>query len=309
MRNPLKNAWNSLLHNKRHLVFAIYRRIPWLIPDDELYLRIYYWLSLRKKLYLNPPVLYNEKLQWLKLYNRRPEYVTMVDKFAVKEYVSKIIGEQYIIPTIGVWDSPDEVEWDSLPNQFVLKTNHDGGGNGIVICRDKHTFDKKKALRELNRSFNRNTYMIGREWPYKMVKRRIIAEQYLEDNTKKTLLDYKFYCFDGVVKVMFVAWRGMHGEKKINYYDACFRPLSITQGCPTFLMKDKPKCYDEMVYIAEKLSRGIPHVRVDLYEVNGRVYFGEYTFFDSGGTGDFKPDEWNKVFGDWITLPEPYEQQ
>ena len=308
MRNPLKNAWKSLLHNPMHIVFAIYRRIPWLIPNDELYLRIYYWLSLRKKLNLNPPVLYNEKLQWLKLYNRRPEYVIMVDKYLVKNYVAKIIGEQYVIPTIGVWDNPSQIEWDNLPNQFVLKTNHDGGGNGIVVCKDKATLNKNKALRELRHSFNRNTYMIGREWPYKMVKRKVFAEQYIEDETLKTLLDYKFYCFDGVVKAMFIVMRGEHGDKKINYYDASFKPLDLTQGCAHFSALSKPKCYDEMIQIAEKLSAGIPHVRVDLYEVNGKVYFGEYTFFDSGGTGDFQPDEWNKTFGDWITLPEPYEQ-
>lgn len=309
MRNPIKNAWTSLLHNPLHIVFAIYRRLPWIIPDDELYLRIYYWLSLRKNLHLNPPVLYNEKLQWLKLYNRRPEYVTMVDKYEVKNLIANIVGEKYVIPTLGVWNSPKDIEWDKLPNQFVLKTNHDGGGNGIVVCKDKTSLNKKKALRELWHSFNRNTYLIGREWPYKKVVRKVFAEQYIEDSSTNDLLDYKFYCFDGKVKAMFIVQKDTKGSKKINYYDTAFRPLDISQGNPHFSMPVKPQCYDEMIVLAERLSKGIPHVRVDLYEVDGRVYFGEYTFFDSGGTGEFEPDEWNKIFGDWITLPEPYGQE
>lgn len=310
MRNPLKNAWQSLLHNPGHIVFALYRRMPWLIPNDELYLRIYYWLSLRKKLNLNPPVLYNEKLQWLKLYNRRPEYVTMVDKYQVKDYVAKIIGEQYIIPTIRVWDNPDQIEWDKLPRQFVLKTNHDGGGNGIVVCKDKATLNKKKALRELWHSFNRNTYMIGREWPYKMVKRRVFAEQYMEDEFGE-LRDYKFFCFDGEVRALYVATeRGTKTGVCFDFFDADFNHLDIQQGHP--LAKNlivKPKSYEQMKQLAEKLSKGIPHVRIDFYEVNGQPYFGEFTFFHLGGTGNFKPDGWNKTFGDWITLPKPYEQE
>ncbi len=159
MRNPFKNAVHALLHNPRHLVFAIFRRMPWLIPSDEQYLRAYWRLTMDYPLNLENPQTFNEKLQWLKLHNRKEEYVTLVDKYAVKEYVAKQIGEEYVIPTIGKWDKPSDIEWDKLPNQFVLKTNHDGGSNGIVVCKDKSKLNKRKALRELRHSFYRNAYL------------------------------------------------------------------------------------------------------------------------------------------------------
>lgn len=309
MRNSKKNAWQSLLHNRRHLVFAIYRRLPWLIPNDKLYLRIYYRLSLRKKLNLDNPKEYNEKLQWLKLYNRKPEYVQMVDKLLVKDYVSKIIGKKYVIPTIGMWNSLKEIDWDSLPNQFVLKTNHDGGGNGIVVCKNKETLNRKKALRELNHSFNRNVYLIGREWPYKKVKRVVFAEQYMEDEKTKELRDYKFFCFDGEVKALYVATgRSQYEKARFDFFDENFNHLPITQGHPLSDKPiEKPESFEVMKQLASELSVGIPHVRVDFYEVNGHPYFGEFTFFHLGGTGNFQPEQWNRIFGDWITLPDRNE--
>lgn len=306
MRNPIKNAWQSLLHNKRHLVFAIYRRLPWLILDDKLYLRIYYRLSLKKKLNLDNPKDYNEKLQWLKLYDRRPEYVQMVDKFLVKSFVADLIGEKYVIPTLGMWRRPKDIEWDKLPNQFVLKTNHDGGGNGIVVCKNKDLLNKRKALKELRHSFYRNTYMIGREWPYKMINRCVFAEQFMQDRFGE-LRDYKFYCFDGVAKVMLIASERGTGNTKMNYYDMDFNLLDLHQGHEHIVKVEKPKSFDEMKQIAEKLSKGLPQCRVDLYEVNNQPYFGEITFFDSGGTGAFYPEEWDRIFGDWITLPEKHK--
>ena len=290
------------------LFFPIYRRLPWLIPNDELYLRIYYRLSLRKKLNLDNPLEYNEKLQWLKLYDRRPEYVQMVDKYLVKDYVAKLIGDKYVIPTIGVWNSPKEIDWDKLPKQFVLKTNHDGGGNGIVVCKDKVLLDRRKALKELNHSFNRNVYLIGREWPYKKVERVVFAEQYMEDEKTKELRDYKFFCFDGKVKALFVATgRSQYEKARFDFFDEDFNRLQITQGHPLSDKPiEKPESFELMKQIASKLSAGIPHVRVDFYEVNGHPYFGEFTFFHSGGTGNFQPEKWNRIFGDWIILPEKY---
>lgn len=305
MRNPIKNAWQALLHNRRHLLFAVLRRLPWLIPNDELYLRIYYRLELRKKLDLDNPREYNEKLQWLKLYDRRPEYIQMVDKYLVKDYVANLIGEKYVIPTIGMWKRPQDIDWDMLPNQFVLKTNHDGGGNGIVVCENKDALNKRKALKELRHSYYRNTYLIGREWPYKMIKKCIFAEQFMQDQYEE-LRDYKFYCFDGVSKVMLVASGRGTGNTRMNYYDMDFNFLNFHQGHEHIAHVDKPESFDEMKLIVEKLSKGLPQCRVDLYEVNGRPYFGEITFFDSGGTGAFYPSDWDRVFGDWITLPEKY---
>lgn len=305
MKNPVKHAVDSLLHNRRHFVFAIFRRIPWIIPNDELYLKVYYWLVMKESLDLDNPQTYNEKLQWLKLYDRKSEYTQMVDKYEVKKYVANIIGSQYIIPNLGVWNKPGEIDWNMLPNQFVLKTNHDGGGNGIVVCKDKETLNKRKALRELNHSFRRNTFLIGREWPYKNVRKRIIAETYLEDSVYHELRDYKFYCFDGKVKVVLITSGRGSGHTMMNYYDDQFNMLDLNQGYPHI---DgcvlKPKNFEEMKMIASALSKGIPQVRVDLYEVNGRVYFGEITFFDSGGTGAFHPKKWDEIFGGWICLPK-----
>lgn len=304
MRNPIHNAWHSLLHNRRHIVFAIFRRIPWIIPNDELYLKIYYWLSLRKPLNLKNPVLFNEKLQWLKLYDRRPEYTELVDKYAVKEFVSKKIGAEYVIPVIKKWNNPSEIVWDDLPNSFVLKTNHDGGGNGIVICKDKSKLDRKKAMRELKHSFYRSSYMIGREWPYKNIKKCVFAEEYMEDSKSHELTDYKFYCFNGVPKVMLIVTERNSGNAKRDYFDMDFNKLNIYDGHQhSENNNNKPVSFEQMKGIATMLSEGIPHVRLDLYEVNGKIYFGEYTFSDAGGTGELKPKIWDRIFGDWITLP------
>lgn len=307
MRNPIKNALKSLIKNPKHIIFAIYRRIPWIIQDDERYLKIYCRLSGFKNMDFDNPKTFNEKLQWLKLHNRCPEYIQMVDKVAVKDYVASIIGPEYIIPTLGVWDSPNDIEWEKLPNQFVLKTNHDGGCNGVVVCKDKATLNKRAALRELKHSFNRSSYLIGREWPYKMVKHKVFAEQYMEDKQYGELRDYKFFCFDGEVKALYVASERRIAKDgvKFDYFDADFNSLGISQGHGHNGNIEKPQSFELMKQLASKLSKGLPHVRVDFYEVDGHPYFGEFTFFHLGGTGSFKPAKWDRIFGDWITLPEP----
>lgn len=230
----------------------------------------------------------------------------MVDKYAVKDYVASIIGEEYIIPTLGVWDKPEDIEWDKLPNQFVLKTTHGGGSTGVVICKDKETFDKEKAVSKLRLSMKQNIYKTLREWPYKNVIKRIIAEKYIEPSPDlNDLPDYKFFCFDGVVKALFVGTERSTGDVKFDYFDASFNHLDLIQQHP-MSGKDikKPHHYDKMLSIASKLSKGIPQVRIDLYEVNDRVYFGEYTFTHHGGIVPFHPAKWDEVFGSWITLPE-----
>lgn len=305
MRNPIKNALKSLFKNPRHIIFAIYRRIPWIIRDDERYLKIYCRLSGFKNMDFDNPKTYNEKLQWLKLYNRRPEYTMMVDKYAVKSYVASIIGEKYVIPTLAKWESPSEIDFSTLPEQFVVKTNHDSGNNGVVICKDKHLFDVKKAYRELWHSWHRNSYLIAREWPYKDVEKCVFAEQYMEDKQYGELRDYKFFCFDGEVKMLFIATgRSIMEHAYFNYFDTDFKPLNIKNGHPISNEPiAKPQSFELMKELASKLSKGIPHVRVDFYEVDGHPYFGEFTFFHMGGTGIFDPEEWNQKIGDWITLP------
>ena len=276
-------------------------RLSRLIPD-KLYLQLLYRRLFNKKLDLRNPKSYNEKLQWLKLYDRRPEYSIMVDKYAVKKYVAKIIGERYIIPTLGVWDKTEDIEWDKLPNQFVLKCTHDSGG--IVICKDKTILDKDRVCEVLRRCLKRNYFWAGREWPYKNVPPRIIAEKYMEDTKVSDLPDYKFFCFDGVVKALFIGTERGSGDVKFDYYDADFNHLDLIQEHPmSGRVLPKPEHFELMKELACKLSKGIPHVRVDFYNINGSVYFGEMTFYHHGGVIPFHPESWDYTFGSWIVLP------
>ena len=185
--------------------------------SDKLYCKIIYYLEMGKHLDLNAPQSYNEKLQWLKLYDRNPKYTTMVDKYAVKNYVAEKIGSEYIIPTLGIWDKPEDIEWEKLPNQFVLKTTHGGGNTGVVVCKDKSHFDKEKAIVKLNKSLKEDLYRVLREWPYKNVPHRIMAEEYIEGENGD-LPDYKFFCFNGVVKALFVGTERQTGNVKFDYY-------------------------------------------------------------------------------------------
>lgn len=255
-----------------------------------------------KKLNLKNPQTYNEKLQWLKLYDRKPEYIKMVDKYEVKEYVASIIGKEYTIPTLGVWEKFEDIDFEKLPNQFVLKCTHDCGG--LVICKDKQNLDIASAKEKINRCLKRNYFWAMREWPYKLVKPRVIAEAYMEDKKTGELPDYKFFAFDGKVKAMFIATERQSGEEtKFDFFDENFNHLPFTNGHPNAeKMPEKPATFEEMKKLAEKLSSNIPQVRVDFYEVDGKVYFGELTFFHWSGVVPFEPEEWDTIFGSWISL-------
>ena len=297
---------STYLKNPNILAISLLQHFGGCIPD-KLYLKWLYRLKMGYNLNLNNPKTFNEKLQWLKLYDRNPNYTNMVDKYSVKSVVKSIIGSEYIIPTLGVWEKPDDIEWDILPNQFVLKTTHGGGSGGVVICKDKNTFDKGAAISKLNNSMKHDIYHALREWPYKNVHKRIIAEAYLEDNQTGELRDYKFFCFAGRVKALFIASeRQSREEPFFNFFDEKFNPLELQQGHPkaetSFV---KPSCFDEMVKIAEKLSKGLSHVRVDLYQANNKVYFGEYTFYHFGGLVPFQPELFDSLFGDLLVLPTP----
>lgn len=271
--------------------------------DDETYLKIAYRIKMGKKLNLNPPVTFNEKLQWLKLHDRRPEYTTMVDKYEAKKWVADRIGEEYIIPTLGVWNHFDEIDFNTLPNQFVLKCTHDSGG--LVICRDKSKLDKVAARKKIETCLKHNFFWGQREWPYKNVKPRIIAEQYMEDAATGELRDYKYFAFRGIAKAMFIASNRQTGETTANYFDMEFKPLDLTWGYPNSKkLPDKPQNFEEMARIAEQLTKELPESRVDFYEVNGKTYFGEITFFDGSGMQRFNPDSWDEAFGKWVKLPE-----
>ena len=271
---------------------------------DSLYLRYVYWRVMGVPLHLKNPQTFNEKLQWLKLYDRNPLYTTLVDKYAVKKWVADKIGEQYIIPTLGVWNHFDEIDFDKLPNQFVLKATHDSGG--LVICRNKKTFDKQAAREKLEKSLKNNFYYMGREWPYKNVPARIIAEKYMEDNASaQELNDFKLMCFNGQVKCSFVCTeRSTKSGLKVTFYDTNWQEMPFERHYPRSKTPiAKPLSYDEMVELAEKLSKDIPFVRVDFYSVQGKVYFGEMTFYPGSGLEEFTPSEWDKKIGDYLLLP------
>lgn len=279
------------------------RYFTWL--PDKLYIQLMFFFKMGHMPNLRNPQTFNEKLQWLKLYYRKPEFSIMVDKNAVKDYVATIIGEEYIIPTLGVWDRPENIDWDKLPKQFVLKTTHGGGSNGVIICKDITTFDKEKAVSKLKQSMKQDIYRYLKEWPYKNVDKKIIAEQYINPvPNQNDLPDYKFFCFDGNVKALFVGTERQSGNVKFDYFDANFNHLDIIQQHPMSGRKlQKPANFEEMKQIASKLSKGIPQVRIDLYDVQGKIYFGEMTFFHHGGVVPFHPKRWDYEFGSWINLP------
>lgn len=286
------------------MIYLLGRFIKGDVEKDKKYLKILYKFMMKKECDFDRPKTYNEKLQYLKLYNRNPLYTKLVDKYEVKEYVKNIIGEEYIIPTLGVWESFDEIDFKKLPEQFVLKCTHDSGG--LVIVNDKSKFDKKKAKRKIEHCLKRNYFYNNREWPYKDIKPRIIAEKYMVDESGYELKDYKFFCFDGKAKSMFIATdRSADTETCFDFYDMNFEHLPFINGHPNS-NKDikKPEKFDEMIKISEKLSKDLTHARVDLYNINGKIYFGEITFFHWSGLVPFVPEEWDYKFGEWIQLPK-----
>lgn len=293
----IRNPYRIALHlNNKGL-------INWM--PDKYFLKMAYRAELGKRLNLKEPSTYNEKLQWLKLYNRDELYTRLVDKYEVKEYVSQIIGNDYIIPTLGVWDRFEDIDFDELPEQFVLKCTHDSGG--IVICKNKQELDIDSARQRINKCLKVNYYKLHREWPYKHVKPRIIAEKYMEDESGYELKDFKFFCFNGVPKAMFIATdrSNPNEETKFDFYDMNFNHMPFRNGHPNSKKKIcEPKGFEEMKKLAAELSKGMPHVRVDFYDINGRVYFGEMTFFHWSGFVPFEPEKWDKTFGDWIELPK-----
>lgn len=271
--------------------------------SDEKYLARRYNAIVGKKLNLEDPKTFNEKLQWLKLYNRRPEYTMMADKVAVRDYIAKTIGEEYLIPCLGVWDDPDDIDFNTLPDQFVLKCNHNSG-LGMCICKDKSKLDIEKVKAGLRKGLKQNYYLSGREWPYKNIKPRIIVEKYMTDESGTELKDYKVMCFDGKPKLIQVH-KGRFVDHTQDFYDTDWNFMKIYQGCKNSdQIMPKPDFLEEMLSLSETLATGIPHVRVDWYFVNGQLYFGELTFFDASGFDEFEPNEYNEILGSWITLPE-----
>lgn len=283
-----------------NFLFFIQNRCNFPVLSDSLYLKLSYKHAIGKKLNLENPKTFTEKLQWLKIHDRKPEYTNMVDKCEAKKYVADKIGPEYIIPTLGVWEHFDEIDFDSLPNQFVLKCTHDSGG--VVIVKDKTRFDLPAARKKLMKSLKRNYFYSGREWPYKNIPPRIIAEEYLTE--LNGVNDYKFYCFSGEVKLMLIVQgRGTPGVTG-DYYDENGNPLDLMVDFPrSNICPVLPESFERMKQIAEVLSVGIPHVRVDLYDVAGKIYFGELTFFDGSGMDKLEPEGWDEKLGQMLSLP------
>lgn len=294
------NLLNFLRQARQKVVHYIFVYWPKLMTDKH-YLSVMYRYAMGEEMDWSKPETFNQKLQWLKVHDHNPVYTTMVDKYAVKGFVSRAIGEEYIIPTLGVWEKFDDIDFDSLPTKFVLKCTHDSGG--IIICRNKASFDKVNASKKIMRCLNRNFYYMGREWPYKNVPPRIIAEPLMEDDGEEDLKDYKLMCFGGKVKCSFVCTNRSEGLK-VTFFNREWQKMPFERHYPASSVPILcPKNYDEMVYLAEKLAEGIPFVRVDFYEIKGKTYFGELTFYPGSGFEEFRPQKWDKILGSWIELP------
>lgn len=291
----------SPLHN---LKWVFLNATKWV--DDEPFLKFAYRLKMGKTLDLEHPKTFNEKIQWLKLHDRKPEYTTMVDKYLVKKYVADIIGEEFIIPTLGKWDKFDDIDFDKLPNQFVLKCNHDSGS--VVVVKDKSKFDDKAraaARKKLDGSLKRNYFWIERGWAYKNIVPCIIAEKYMEDDGRTGLTDYKIHCFNGEPKFVIV-FRDRFGKNGMtdDFFDVNWQHLPVARPGHPFSKENisKPENFDLMIEFAKKLSDGTKFLRVDFYNISGKIYFGELTFYPAGGMSRFEPEEWDEKIGEWIRL-------
>lgn len=281
------------------VIWLLYKTSP-LLPD-KLYLKLLFPLSVGYPLNLETPRTFNEKLQWLKLNYRKPIMTKMVDKYEAKKFISNKIGKEYVVENYGIWDNFESINFNSLPNSFVLKTTHDQGG--VVICRDKGKLELENAQKKLTKHLKFRHYYLTREWPYKNVKPRILAEKLLESDDE--FKDYKFYCFNGIPKVMYISQGKKNGKLQLDYFDMNFNQLDIRRPNIESSGKEleKPQQFELMRSLSSKLSEGFPHLRVDFYQVENKLYVGELTFFQGGGMMPFIPEKWDNTFGNWIELP------
>lgn len=272
-----------------------------IIPNKP-YLKIVYKIKTGKKLHLNKPINFTEKMNWLKLNDIHWEYSALVDKITVRDYIREKIGEDICFPMLGLWGKYEDIDFDSLPEQFVLKCNHDSGSVRVITDKSKINHEELRKFYKFRLKYN--TYVLGRDYPYKNIKPKIIAEQYMAPEGESDIKDYKFFCFDGEPKVMFII-TGRSGDTRQDFFDMDFNHLDIVNVYrPSEIPPEKPVMFEEMKMLAAKLAIGMRFVRVDLYEVNGKLYFGEYTFFSGGGFWLFGSDEWERKLGDMIKLPE-----
>lgn len=280
--------------------------------DDRTSLRLLFWSVTGNSLNLEAPQTFNEKLQWLKLYDRKPTYQMMVDKITAKEWAASRIGAEHIIPTIKVWDNEKDINTEELPDQFVLKTNHDSGT--VFVCRDKAEFDLPNVKRCLKKSLSKNFFFQSREWPYKNIKPQVFAESYISgfDGSKadkregemKGVVDYKFLCYNGICEYLFTCTGRESNDLRVDFFDLEWNHLPFERHYPNAdIHIPKPEALSQMVEIAESLSKDIPFVRVDLYQDQGHIYFGEMTLYPGAGLEEFAPPEWDQILGEPISIP------
>ena len=300
-----ENRILKLLKNPQKILLSLSYRGVFNFLSDKVYLKLMYKLNIGKKLDLKNPKTFNEKIQWLKLNDRKDIYTTMVDKYEAKKYVADLIGEEYIIPTLGVWDKFEDIDFDKLPNQFVLKCTHDSGG--LVICRDKSSLDIEAAKKKINKCLKRNYYKVGREWPYKNVRPRIIAETFIEDEKNLVPEDYKIYCFNGKPKYI-VVFHDRFNDANIlseTVYDLNWNPQGVSfdnHFQPSSIVEPKPRKLEELIKICSKICKDFAQVRVDFYIVNNNIYFGEITLSTASGFQPMIPESLDFKLGEMVDL-------
>lgn len=290
----------KFLNDPWQIIISLNNRNLLKILPDKLYLKLMYRARIGKKLNLRTPQTFNEKIQWLKLYDRSDIQTLMVDKYLVKKYITDLLGERYVIPLYGVWDKFDEINFDKLPNQFVLKCTHNSGG--IVICKDKENFDKEEARKIIEKCLKTKYFYKGREWPYRKVKPRIIAEKYICDKNTNDLPDYKVMVFNGEPQIVQVH-KGRYFNHTQDFYNLKWEKLDIYQGCPiSEKVDEKPVFIDEMLELSKIIASNQKLVRIDWYYVDNQLLFGEATYFDGSGFIPFEPEKWDYEFGKMIDL-------
>lgn len=294
----MKNIKKYIENPRRIYVYLASKGLLNWLPD-KVYLKIIFRANMGYKLNLTNPKTFSEKLQWIKVYKRESIWSKMVDKYEVREYIAETIGKQYLIPSLGVYNTFEEIDFDKLPQKFVLKCTHDSGG--LIICKDKNRLDKDFAKKKIEKCLNKNYFYWGREWPYKNVKPRIVCEEFISDSDN-TPDDYKVLCFNGKAKLIELH-RGRFDNHTQDFYDINWNKTDISQdGITSDIIYERPNKLEEMIRLSEKIAQGIPHVRIDWFIINDKLYFGEITFFDGSGLDPFDKKEYDYMLGSWINL-------
>lgn len=299
----IKLGMKLLVNDRKRLLIALNKYELYKFIPDKPFLMFYYRLLTGNKLDLHHPVGFNQKLQWLKIHDRNRIYTTLVDKYAVREYIAETIGKQYLVPLMGVYEHVGDIDWEALPDEFVLKCTHGSGCN--IICADKSKLDVEASKIKLEKWMKKNWYWVGREWPYKNVKPKIICEQFISNNNKPPE-DYKVLCFNGKAKLIEVHLNRFGEQHECDNYDMNWEKTNISQKCVglpnSSQLIPKPVVFDQMISMSEALAGATRHVRIDWYIVENKLYFGEITFYDASGFSDFDREEDDYLLGSWISL-------